>query len=163
MRLNLSRERVTPSQLQVIHKQKPLKITTSQNPCTQSYPSMEETQRLSRKQDALVRKRVTFMEKSGMSRPKTDSAAAFVTDPFQSAGHLVLSTQNLELYNSMANTAQLSAPSDEDDRIVNWIQERQIQNRLGQLGIIYDDIPEVEENSLPDRDDNTVHSTIPYI
>lgn len=157
--MNLSREKITLAPLQMIAKQRPLSITTSQNPLVTNYPAGESSN-LSRRLDTVVRKHVKFAEKNGAVRPKTDSAGTTAAkDPFQSAGVLILTTQNLELYNSVANSTELSTSSNDDDRIASWIQERQVKNRLD---VIYDDIPEVEENGLEEHTAD-VESTIPSV
>lgn len=54
---------------------------------------------------------------------------------------LVLTTKNLEMYNSLTTVSELSLPSTEDNRIANWIKDR--QNWVGEP---CEDIPEVDEN-----------------
>lgn len=124
--------------------QKPLKITTSHNPNMAVYENHELEN--SKKRQQVLNKKILC---SDASHPVVVSAQHTATNyknsPFDTSKLVPLTIKNLELYNSQQKKAQLSVPSNDDDRIIEWLNSTSTSS--GYSLPICDKIPEVEEET----------------
>lgn len=137
--------------------QKPLKITTAHNPNTVVYENQELEK--SKKLQQAINKQIhtSVMEKQSTPQTAHQSTTCMYTEnkngPFDMNKPVPLTMKNVELYNSQLKKAQLSVPSKEDDRIVEWLNSRQCSTTNGVVIPVHDDIPELEEET-PARQKN---------
>ena len=88
---------------------------------------------------------MSFVEESALcttQKPESPKPA-LITLPEQHipCNTLLLTTKNLEMYNTMTMTSELSMPSEAESRVVSWIKDRQQWATE-----MCDDIPELDEN-----------------
>lgn len=116
--------------------------------CTVSKPSTSEPR---------LPKQVSFIDETNNSAFKQPSSPKHQTSVLETgiSNRLVLTTKNLEMYNSVTMAADLSLPSSEDNRIVSWIKERQQWESEP-----WEDIPELDEEiNSASLDENASQTT----
>ena len=138
-------------------KQKTLKITTDPNTQVFKLASAMKPQRVLI--ESTIPKTVSFKDETSTKsthrplktptmtlQPKQPSCKAPIPEPLtiQPAAGLALTMKNLEMYNTMTRTSELSIPSEEGNRVTSWVKERQVFVTVEKERCA--NIPEVEEN-----------------
>lgn len=106
-------------------------------------------------------KQVSFMDDKSMNsthvrRTQFASGQASLPEANPLSNGLSLTAKNLDMYNTLAMTSELSAPSGEEDRVASWVKER--HHWTSEL---CEDIPEIAESimSLPTAEHDGSTST----
>lgn len=149
-------------------KQKTLKITTDPNAQVFKLASAMKPQRVLI--DSTIPKTVSFKDETSITsaqkhpktptlahNPKSASCDAPIPEPLtiQPAAGLALTMKNLEMYNTLTRTTELSIPSQEANRTTSWVKERQVYASTERERPA--NIPELDENmnSVREEDDSS--------